>query len=712
MTQFSKIISLFYLIILFVVLEFIFSALGDFIIGVGTEGLLRHLRDRLYDGIIHRNYSELEGLDKGELRSRVMLDPQLVITFPSTALVVINSGLVKIVVGVILIFLISWSLSLVFLAVVPLLAVIAIVYAALIQPRITEQLDLLNATSAIANEGFSNLRVVKMYHKEDEESWRFLTANKRFYTRAMKNIILNDGANTIKSFIMQALAVGLLWYGSVLVIKPEITSGLLLAFFLYVGLAAAGVLSFSGVWPSYTTTLGALTRILELADQLNLAKARERAADKLTTYKRVKNLMAAAKNKSVRVTHRDPDRTTGAVGMENISFKYASFSDQWILKDLSMKFEIGKSHAIIGPSGAGKTSIFNLLTRLYEPNSGAITLDGIDIAGMSQEELLRYIGVVEQAPRVFHRSLWDNITYSKPDATADEVEEVCRLTNCSEFIAKMPNGFDTVIGEDSGEVLSGGQKQRLTLARALLKNPRILLLDEPTSELDVENAQIITDLILSTAKERTVIFITHSLATCRKADTIFFLQNGEVMESGSHDELMAKHGAYFNFIQISFAMAAENEDGNIDKKAKRAGRLLDLPEQTDKADGDLVTAQLLLASSPRFRQVATSQKFFPDEKDKMRTESKAGDDAKDKKEEVDKKRDEPNKKEKERARDSPNKREDPRDSKDRPARSSRGGEGARSSPGRPRDNRERRDDKDRERRDKSRRDGDREMDEI
>ena len=391
--------------------------------------------------------------------------------------------------------------------------------------------------------------------------------------------------------------------------------------------------------------------------------AHQRSLPGMTTYDRTKKAMKATK--SVRSTHREPDRTTGNLGMEKVSFKfvslslsslphlspparYASFSDQWILKDLTMKFSIGKSHAIIGPSGAGKTTIFNLLTKLYEPkcvgrsarthtlssllaailtpairSEGSITLDGQDIATMSHEEVLRYVGVVEQAPRVFHRSIWDNITYSKPGATAEEVDEVCRQTNCSEFISKMPNGYDTIIGEgparalshspvltlvpppDSGEVISGGQKQRLVLARALLKNPRILLLDEPTSELDVENAQLITDLIISLAAERTLIFITHSLSTCRKADTIFFLQGGQVVESGSHDELMQLHGSYFNFIQISFAMAAENEHPEMDKKKKREGRLLDLPSQL--SDDQLVTAQLLLASSPRFTQMTSSR---------------------------------------------------------------------------------------------------------
>jgi subfamily B ATP-binding cassette protein MsbA len=247
-------------------------------------------------------------------------------------------------------------------------------------------------------------------------------------------------------------------------------------------------------------------------------------------------------------------RLKECISLKNISFKY---KDQYVLKDFSLEIEKGKTVALVGQSGSGKSTIANLLTRFYDVNEGSIQIDGVDIKNISKKSLRGLMGIVSQDSILFNDTVGNNIKLGKYDASNSELIDAAEISNSYEFIKGLPEGFDTNIG-DSGNRLSGGQKQRLSIARAVLKNPPIMILDEATSALDTESERLVQDALENMMKNRTSIVIAHRLSTIQKADTIVVLSKGEIVEIGKHSELLDKKGVYYNLVELQSLAQSNN----------------------------------------------------------------------------------------------------------------------------------------------------------
>jgi subfamily B ATP-binding cassette protein MsbA len=327
------------------------------------------------------------------------------------------------------------------------------------------------------------------------------------------------------------IAVGtclVVWYGTRLVVSGEISSGALLVFFLYLG-----------------KMYKPMRELSKMTDTISKATVGfERIREVLETERQVSNLPGARKIERVR----------GQIEFDHVSFGYDK--ERLILKDVSFKIEPGQVAAIVGPTGAGKTTIINLISRFYDPVSGRVKVDGEDVREFKIKSLRRQFGFVLQESLLFRTSIWENIAYGRPEADPMEVVRAARLANADEFIKEMPESYATMIGE-RGVTLSGGQRQRIAIARAILRDAPILVLDEPSSGLDAASEELVFDALTHLMEGKTAIVIAHRLATIMRADVIFVINDGRVEESGTHHELLARGGLYAKLYEIQFRSKAQ-----------------------------------------------------------------------------------------------------------------------------------------------------------
>ena len=338
---------------------------------------------------------------------------------------------------------------------------------------------------------------------------------------------LRDRALLIASVMLISFcAVGIiLWVGGHDVLEGELSAGQLSAFVFYAGLVASGAGSMSEVWGDLLRAAGATERIVELLEA--------RPTLKVPTQPRAL-----------------PARVSGALRLEGVGFAYPGREDA-ALVDFSLEVAPGERVALVGPSGAGKSTVLALLLRFYDPQSGRITLDGLDIAQCDPREVRRHIALVPQEPVIFAGSVFDNVRYGRPDATREEVRLACEAAQAIEFIERLPQGFDTELGE-RGVRLSGGQRQRLSIARALLADREILLLDEATSSLDAQSERAVGIALERLERGRATLVIAHRLATVQQADRIVVVDRGRVHAVGTHETLMREDGLYAHLARLQF----------------------------------------------------------------------------------------------------------------------------------------------------------------
>lgn len=380
--------------------------------------------------------------------------------------------------------------------------------------------------TAILQETISGIRVIKSFAREDYETNRFKQENFFNFRAQMKTSQLLATLTPVIEFLSAIGVTVIIWYGGMEVINGNLTSGALIAFLIYVVNLSNPVKRLSRVYGNIQRSLAAAERVFDILD----------------TEPDIKDMPGAVELPAVE----------GHVALQQVSFAYSS--GQYALREVSLEVKPGQTVAIVGPSGAGKTTIANLLPRFYEVTEGRILVDGKDIRTVTMQSLRQQIGIVPQETVLFNGTVYDNILYGRLDATETEVVAAAKAANAHSFIDKMPDKYQTQIGE-RGAKLSGGQRQRISIARAILKDPRILVLDEATSALDTESEKLVQQALDKLMIGRTSFVIAHRLSTVQRADMIVVLDKGRIVEQGTHSELLASGGLYSTLYQVQFREA-------------------------------------------------------------------------------------------------------------------------------------------------------------
>ena len=514
-----------FLFVALLLMQAAFSFLRVYTFTRVSERSMRDLRQELYTKIITLPISFFEKSRVGELMSRITSDVTQLQDVLSITLAELFRQIFTLVGGVILITMLSGKLTLFMLSTFPFLVIAAIVFGRFIRKNSKKVQDELAQTNIIVEETLQSVNVVKAFTNERLEVNRYGTSIQRVVDYALKAATFRGG---FISFIISVLfggVVGVVWYGGNLVLSGELAFQDLFTFILYTGFIGGSVGGLGDMYAQIQRTVGASERILEILDEES-----EVDVSKTPVFK----------------------KADGNIVFDKVGFAYPSRPDVTILKELSLSIKSGEKIAIVGHSGAGKSTIVQLLMKLYPLTKGKIAIDGQNIATQDVTELRSNIAIVPQEVMLFGGTIYENIAYGKPNATRQEVLEAARKANALEFIESFPDKFETVVGE-RGVKLSGGQRQRIAIARAILKDPSILILDEATSALDSESEKLVQDALDELMKDRTTIIIAHRLATIRNVDTIYVLKDGEIAESGKHDELILKEeGIYANLVKLQF----------------------------------------------------------------------------------------------------------------------------------------------------------------
>ena len=417
----------------------------------------------------------------------------------------------------------DWKLTLLTLIVVPMVGYAMRIFGKKIKANGTVIQERMADITSLLQESISSIRVVKSFVREDYEIDRFNKQNELNFQAVMKNVQLNSLLTPTVEFLAAIAVTLIVWFGGYEVINGIMTAGSLVAFLTYAVNLANPVKRLSRIYGRLQKAMAAVDRVFAVLD-----------LDEAITDKPDAKPLPQVK---------------GHVTVENISFSYDGIHDA--LRDVSLEVKPGQMIAFVGPSGAGKSTIANLIPRFYDVNSGSIKIDDMDIRDVTIDSLREQIGIVPQETVLFSTTVMENIRYGRLDATDEEVLAASIAANCDEFIRQLPEGYQTAIGE-RGLNLSGGQRQRLSIARAILKNPRILILDEATSALDTESEKIVQSALDDLMVGRTSFVIAHRLSTIFNADHIFVIDHGHICEDGTHEELLALKGVYANLYNIQF----------------------------------------------------------------------------------------------------------------------------------------------------------------
>lgn len=513
-------------LIILLVAQSIFAFFRIYTFARVSERAMSDVRREVFSKIITLPIVFLEQRRVGELTSRITSDVTQLQDVLSFTIAEFFRQMATLIVGVVLISYTSWKLTLFMLATFPLLVISAMFFGKYIRKLSKKAQDELANANVIVEETLQSVQVVKAFTNESLEVLRYQTALGRVVSNSLKAATFRGGFVSFLIFALFGGIVGVIWYGALLVQTGEMSIADLFTFTLYTAFIGGAIGGMGDIYAQINKTIGASERILEILDETSEI-----------------NLNADSVNHST---------TKGAITYQNVQFAYPSRADVTILKNISFSVKPGEKIALVGYSGAGKSTIVQLLMRFYEPQAGQILIDQKPISQYDLTELRKNIAVVPQEVMLFGGTIYENIIYGKPTASEQEVIEAARKANALEFITSFPEGMATVVGE-RGVKLSGGQRQRIAIARAILKDPKILILDEATSSLDAESEKLVQEALDELMQNRTSIVIAHRLATIRKVDTIYVIREGQIAESGSHTELLTlPDGLYASLIKLQF----------------------------------------------------------------------------------------------------------------------------------------------------------------
>ena len=460
----------------------------------------------------------------GELISRITADVSLLQSTFSVTLAEFLRQVATLIIGTAIIGFMAPKLTGFMLATFPILVISGIIFGRYIRKLSKLTQDQLAASNVIVEETLQAVQAVKSFTSELFEIDKYSKALNKVVNTALRAAVFRGLFISFVVFVLFGGIVAVIWYGASLVQSGAITIGELISFILYTTLIGGSIAGLGDLYGQLQRAFGASERILSILDE-------EGELDTTNTMLR------------------PPLSIQGNITFQNVSFAYPSRSDVTVLKGIDLNIEPGEKVALVGHSGAGKSTITQLLLRFYQTNQGKILVDGRDIQSYDLISYRQHIGIVPQEVLLFGGTIQENIAYGKQDATPEEIREAARLANALDFIESFPEGLQTLVGE-RGVKLSGGQRQRVAIARAILKNPEILILDEATSSLDAESESLVQQALDTLMENRTTIIIAHRLATIRKVDRIYVLRNGKIVESGTHDELYDLDQSYRNLVKL------------------------------------------------------------------------------------------------------------------------------------------------------------------
>jgi ATP-binding cassette subfamily B protein len=508
-----------------------FSAARFYLVSWLGERVVADVRNAVYRHVITLSPTFFEVTRSGEVLSRLTTDTTLVQSIAGVNLSITLRSAVTLSGGLIMLAVTSPRLTGIILLLIPLVLVPVLVFGRRVRRLTRTTQDRIAEASGIAGETLNAIQTVQAFTLESYQTERFGAAVSSSFKAAIERIRAQAQLTALAILVIFGAVVFVLWLGAQAVIEGSMTPGELGQFLLYAILVSGSAASLSEMWSEIQRAGGAIERIVEL-------------------------LQVTADVKPPPNPLPLPEPARGEVEFAHVHFNYPSRPNEPALADLSFRVQAGETVALVGPSGAGKSTVFQLLLRFYDPGEGRILLDGIDVAAARPEDVRRRVGIVPQETVVFADTVLENIRQGRPDASDAAAKDAARAAGVEAFVGTLPDGYSTFIGE-RGTRLSGGQRQRIAIARAILKNPPLMLLDEATSSLDAESEQLVQRALDDLMRGRTTIIIAHRLATVLKADRITVMDSGRIIATGTHDDLRESNPLYARLAALQFDTTAE-----------------------------------------------------------------------------------------------------------------------------------------------------------
>ncbi len=490
------------------------------------ERVVADIRKAVFDRIIGMSPAFFERIMTGEVLSRITTDTTLIQSVLGSSASVALRNLLIFLGGLVLMLLTSAKLTALVLLIVPAVIVPILFLGRRLRAISKENQDWIAASSGNAGEALGAVQTVQAFTHEDLSRQHFSEMTETSYEVSKRRIQTRAWLTVIVIFLVFSGVVGVLWIGANDVRFGSMSEGALVQFVIYAVMVAGSVAALSEIWSELQRAAGATERLVELLQ----------ADDSVRDPVQAETLA-------------EPVR--GELTFDNVSFTYPSRPDTSALDQVNLTIQPGETVAFVGPSGAGKTTIIQMIQRFYDPQSGEVRLDGVPLTALMRDAFRRHIALVPQDPIIFAATARDNIRFGRPDATDAEVEAAAKAAAAHEFIMNLPEGYDAYVGE-RGVMLSGGQKQRIAIARAILRDAPVLLLDEATSALDAESERLVQAAFDDLSRDRTTIVVAHRLATVKKADRIVVMDQGRIVAVGSHESLVAEGGLYARLARLQF----------------------------------------------------------------------------------------------------------------------------------------------------------------